>query len=88
MEQLRNWFSIVEKAPLLNVHMVQPVASLILLSAYGVNSRYTSVDIIQRWSFMYEECNKKGIRMIGFSTDMFLLTSSAISKYRNILFRL
>ena len=94
MEQLRNWFSIVEKAPLLNVHMVQPVASLdnqsspILLSAYDVNSRYTSVDIIRRWSFMYEECNKKDIRMIGFSTGMFILTFSAISKYRNILFRL
>ncbi|CAF1508847.1 unnamed protein product, partial [Didymodactylos carnosus] len=75
LERLKTWFSTVEKAPLLNVHMFQPVvqfmnqSSSFLISAYGVNSRYTSVDIIRRWSYIYEECNQKGIRMIGFSID-------------------
>lgn len=77
LEHLKTWFRMIEKAPLLNVHMVQPVvefmgqSSPFLISAYGVNSRYTSIDIIRRWSFIHEECSKKGIRMIGFSTGMF-----------------
>ena len=76
-EYLKTWFGTIEKAPLLNVHMFQPVvkfmkqSSPFLISAYGVNSRYTSVDIMRRWSYIYQECQKKHIRIIGFSTGMF-----------------
>ncbi|CAF1085734.1 unnamed protein product [Didymodactylos carnosus] len=47
-DKLQTWFSSIEKAPLLNVHMIQPIPSqdnvttpgTFLLSACGVNNRY------------------------------------------------
>ncbi|CAF1101081.1 unnamed protein product [Didymodactylos carnosus] len=65
LEQLKTWFSRIEKAPLLNIYMFQPVvqsmdqSSPFLISVYGVNNQYTSIDIIQRWSYIYEEYNNK-----------------------------
>ncbi|CAF1407076.1 unnamed protein product, partial [Rotaria sordida] len=73
--QLESWFSSVDKSTLLNIHMIQPITSTeqtsspIILSAYGTNSKYTSIDIIRRWIWIFDECLAKGIRIIGFSTD-------------------
>ncbi|CAF1580650.1 unnamed protein product, partial [Didymodactylos carnosus] len=50
-------------------------SSPFLVSAYGVNNRYTSIGIIPQLSYIYEECNNKGIRMIGFSTDLIHLAT-------------
>ncbi|CAF4316655.1 unnamed protein product, partial [Rotaria sp. Silwood2] len=74
-ETLKTWFSSIKKAPLLNIHMFQPLpsnrASLpnpFLLSAYGVENTFTANDILRRWLFIYEGCIKKQIRIIGFSS--------------------
>ncbi|CAF1532674.1 unnamed protein product [Rotaria sordida] len=56
-DTLRIWFNSIEKASLLNVHMVQPIPasnqsiipSPFLLSAYGIDNTATANDILQRW---------------------------------------
>ncbi|CAM4842016.1 unnamed protein product [Rotaria magnacalcarata] len=62
-EQLKTWFSTVNKASLLNVHMFQPIpsnhlksSSSFVLAVYGVNNQCTSIDILKRWSYIYDEC--------------------------------
>ena len=65
-----------ELAPLLNVHMFQSIPAAdganvprpFLLSAYGVNNRSTSIDIVRRWIYIFENCLSKGVRLIGFSS--------------------
>lgn len=75
LAELESWFSNMDKSTLLNVHMMQPIRSFgkssapFLLSAYGTNSKYTSLDIIRRWVWIFEQCLAKGIRILGFSTD-------------------
>ena len=72
---LEEWFSTMDKSSLLNLHMIQPITSVgqtsspIILSAYGTNSKYKSVDIIRRWLWIFEESLSKGIRIVRFSTD-------------------
>ncbi|CAF1558925.1 unnamed protein product, partial [Didymodactylos carnosus] len=77
-EELKFWFDTIEKAPLLNVHMVQPIPSSsderrvpipFLLGAYGVTSKFTANDVLHRWMFIFENSFEKEIRIIGFSTD-------------------
>jgi hypothetical protein len=93
-EQLQYWFDNVNKAPLLNVHMAQPIvqdlkqSSAFLLSAYGVDSKFTSLDIIRRWFHILEECLKKDIRVIGFATGIFVFSSSKIELIIHFLFLL
>jgi hypothetical protein len=49
-DKLQLWFNTIQKAPLLNVHMVQPLRSIVhanssspfLLSAYGTHSSTTA----------------------------------------------
>ena len=75
-DELRSWFTSTQQSPLLNIHMLQPLpsggqkstASAFLLAGYGVVNTYTSIDIIRRWLFIFEECSKRNIRIIGFST--------------------
>ena len=73
--QLEERLSNVDKSSLLNLHMIQPITSIgqtsspIILSAYGTNSKYKSIDIIRRWIWIFEECLSRGIRIVGFSTD-------------------
>lgn len=81
LEELETWFSTVDKASLLNVHMFQPVSSshpnsspAFLLGAYGVNNQCTSIEILKRWNYIYDECCKRQIRVIGFSSGMNILT--------------
>ncbi|CAF1133516.1 unnamed protein product [Didymodactylos carnosus] len=76
-DQLKSWFSSSDKSPLLNIHMIQPlqpenhlaVPAAFLLSGYGVVNTYTSMDILRRWLFIFNNCLQKNIRIIGFSTD-------------------
>ncbi|CAF1562748.1 unnamed protein product, partial [Rotaria sp. Silwood1] len=76
-DTLRIWFNSIEKASLLNVHMVQPIAasnqsiipSPFLLSAYGIDNTATANDILQRWWYIFNQCLQRNIRIIGFSTD-------------------
>ncbi|CAF1476512.1 unnamed protein product [Rotaria sp. Silwood1] len=76
-DTLRIWFNSIEKASLLNVHMVQPIPasnqsiipSPFLLSAYGIDNTATANDILQRWWYIFNQCLQRNIRIIGFSTD-------------------
>lgn len=75
-EELKLWFNTIEKASLINVHMVQPIPSSneeripipFLLSAYGVNNTFTAVDVLQRWIFLFENFLNNQRRIIGFAT--------------------
>ena len=75
-DQLRIWFDSVDKASLLNVHMIQPIQSTsqsiipspFLLSAYGIDSTATANDVFQRWCYIFNQCLQRGVRIIGFST--------------------
>ncbi|CAF3915067.1 unnamed protein product [Rotaria magnacalcarata] len=67
-----------EIARLLNVHMFQSISAEdnptnfpkpLLLSAYGVDNKFTAMDILRRWMYIFENCLDKGARIIGFSTD-------------------
>jgi hypothetical protein len=75
LAELEDWFCSMDKSTLLNVHMMQPITDIkksfapFILSAYGTNSKYTSLDIIRRWIWIFEQCLTKGIRILGFSTD-------------------
>ncbi|CAF4624657.1 unnamed protein product [Rotaria sp. Silwood2] len=69
-----------EMAPLLNVHMFQSISTEdavtnfpkpFLLSAYGVNNKFTTMDILRRWMYIFENCLDKGVHVIGFSTGKF-----------------
>lgn len=69
-----------EIAPLINVHMFQSISTdkdplnfpkPFLLSAYGVNNKFTAMDILRRWMYIFERCLDKNVRIIGFSTGKF-----------------
>ena len=78
--ELQRWFKEKQKSTSVNIHMVQPLSSSssssstqaytpVLLSAYGVDGTFTAEDVLNRWRWIYEETKKKGIRILGFSTD-------------------
>ena len=75
LSQLEGWFDSIDKSPLLNLHMIQPITKTgqistpLILSAYGTDAKYTSLDIIRRWIWIFQEFLARGIRIIGFSTD-------------------
>jgi hypothetical protein len=54
--------------PLLNTSSNR-IPAPFLLSAYGIVGTYTAEYVLDRWLWIYEETKKKGIRIIGFSTD-------------------
>ncbi|CAF1555360.1 unnamed protein product [Rotaria magnacalcarata] len=78
-DALKSWFNSIDKASLLNVHMIQPVQSTstdnssipspYLLSAYGIGNTATANDILQRWWYIFNQSLQRNIRIIGFSTD-------------------
>ncbi|CAF4104475.1 unnamed protein product [Rotaria sp. Silwood2] len=76
-DALKLWFNSIDKASLLNVHMIQPVQSTdnssipspYLLSAYGIDNTATANDILQRWWYIFNQSLQRNIRIIGFSTD-------------------
>ncbi|CAF2934953.1 unnamed protein product [Rotaria sp. Silwood2] len=75
--ELQKWLEEKQTSTFINVHMLQPllntssdrIPSPFLLSAYGIAGTYTAEDVLNRWLWIYEETKKKGIRIIGFSTD-------------------
>ena len=75
LTELERWFSSIDKSTLLNIQMVQPIARFgqpsrpVILSAYGTNNKYTALDIMRRWIWIFDESLSRGIRVIGFSTD-------------------
>jgi hypothetical protein len=81
-DKLKTWFSTINKAPLLNIHMFQPLPSRhtgsrspFLISAYGVENTFTANDVLRRWLFIFEGCLEKRTRIIGFSTGNILFIS-------------
>ncbi|CAF1650247.1 unnamed protein product, partial [Adineta steineri] len=75
--ELKLWMDQTEKAPLLNIHCVQPIPPpnqtiappSFVLAGYGVSSKYTSLDILRRWLFIHKNSIEKNVRILGFSTD-------------------
>lgn len=78
--ELQRWFKEKRKSTSINLHMVQPlfassssssdrVSRPFLLSAYGIDGTFTAEDVLNRWLWIYEETKRRGIRIIGFSTD-------------------
>ena len=65
-----------ELAPSLNVHMFQSIPTAdganvprpFLLSAYGIDNAYSSIDIVRRWIYIFDNCLNEGVRLIGFSS--------------------
>ncbi|UJR38906.1 hypothetical protein I4U23_031574 [Adineta vaga] len=77
LAELKIWMETYEKAPLLNAHCVQAIPSAnqtvapssFVLSGYGTSSKYSSLDILRRWIFIYKKSLEQDVRIIGFSTD-------------------
>ncbi|CAF0919561.1 unnamed protein product [Adineta ricciae] len=76
LTELEFWHNKIDKASLLNVHVVQPLcpsnsksAPSFILSAYGTNGKFTARDILQRWLKIFDSCFEHNIRILGFSTD-------------------
>ncbi|CAF4987434.1 unnamed protein product, partial [Rotaria sp. Silwood1] len=71
--ELEEWFETFKKSTLVNLHTVQPITSIgsppFLLSSFGTDNHIDSVSIIHRWLFILEECKKRNIRIVGFSSD-------------------
>ncbi|CAF3345178.1 unnamed protein product [Rotaria socialis] len=73
--KLENWFGTLNKSHLLNLHMIQPMnldlksCAPFILSAYGTDNHFTTLDILMRWMTIINQCVKKGVKVIGFSTD-------------------
>ena len=77
-QELETWFAERKKSSLINANVLQPipasssphkVPSPFILSAYGVDSSFTSDNVLARWRWIYDQSVIKGIRIIGFSTD-------------------
>lgn len=75
---MEQWFEYLDKSKLVNAHLVEPLlannSSLVysrpfILSAYGTNNKYTSIDVFRKWMYMYNECKRRDITIVGFSTD-------------------
>ncbi|CAF4539581.1 unnamed protein product [Rotaria socialis] len=86
-EDLKMLYDKNEMARLLNVHMFQRIPTEdnpkifpkpCLLSAYGTDNRFTSIDILRRWIYIFQSFLNQGVRIIGFSTD-------ADNKYMSVM---
>ena len=42
-----------------------------LLSAYSVDNKFTTMDVLRRWMYMFKDCLDVGVRIVGFSTGQF-----------------
>ena len=74
-DQLQEWFNNMEKTRQLNIHMVQPLiksnpyAAPFLLAAYGISNSFKSVDVLNRWLWMFDKSQQSNVRILSFSTD-------------------
>lgn len=71
--ELENWFETINQATLVNIHTVQPITSVtspsFLLSGFGTDNSYNTISIICRWLYVYEQCQRHNIRVVGFASD-------------------
>ena len=53
------------------VLMVQPLADVspFCLSIYGTNNKFTAAQLLDRWRWTFEELWKRGITLMGVSSD-------------------
>jgi hypothetical protein len=74
-DELKGWFENKDKSNCLNVHMIQPLieskpyTSPFLLAAYGINSRFKTIDVLNRWIWIFEKSQETNVRIAAFSTD-------------------
>ncbi|CAF4661426.1 unnamed protein product, partial [Rotaria socialis] len=60
--KFENWFGTLNKSHLLNLHMVQPInldlksCAPFILSAYGTDNHFTTLDILMRWMTIINQC--------------------------------
>jgi hypothetical protein len=40
-----------------------------IISAYGTNNKYKGTDVVRKWIYMYNECKKRNIVVVGFASD-------------------
>ena len=76
--ELEQWFQNADKSTLINAHLIEPLPTKIpslvhsrpyILSAYGTNDKVNSTDVLRRWIYLYNECEKRNVCLVGFSTD-------------------
>ena len=77
---LQTIFNTNEIARFLNVHMFQSIPEKdypvnvpkpFLLSVYAVDNKFTTMDVLRRWIYMFESCLNVSLRIVGFSTGKF-----------------
>lgn len=75
--ELKRWFEEKPKATLISVHTMQPLFNLtsdetgtpFLLSAHGIDGKYLVDDVLDRFLWIYNESERKDVRILGFSSD-------------------
>ncbi|CAF3355720.1 unnamed protein product, partial [Rotaria sp. Silwood2] len=74
-DELKGWFENKDKSNFLNVHMMQPLIeskpyiSPFLLAAYGINHKFKTIDVLNRWIWIFEKSQEANVRIVAFSTD-------------------
>lgn len=90
-EDLKQIYDANETARLLNVHMCQPISTdgnptifpkPVLFSAYGIDNKFTAMDVLRRWLYIFQNFLNNDFRIIGFSTGNFHL----LFVFKKILF--
>ncbi len=76
--ELQQWFQDFEKSTLINANLVEPLLNKnsssihsrpYIISAYGTNNKYIGMDVLHKWIYMYNECKKRNIVVVGFASD-------------------
>lgn len=76
--ELEEWFRDRDKSSLVNAHLIEPLPTNPLspvhsrpyvLGAYGTNNKFSAIDVLRKWLFIYNECKQRKINLIGFSSD-------------------
>ena len=74
--ELKNWFESEDKSNNLNIHMLQLLTSPdtsvspFLLATYGIGNFFTTIDVINRWKWIFEKSREAGVRIVAFATDL------------------
>jgi hypothetical protein len=76
--ELQQWFKDFDKSKSINANLVEPLLTKnsssvhsrpYILSAYGTNNKYKGIDVFGKWLYMYNECKKRNIVIVGFASD-------------------
>ena len=76
--ELQQWFEDFDKSTLINTNLVEPLLTKnsssihsrpYIPSAYGTNNKYTGIDVLRKWIYMYNECKTRNIIVVGFASD-------------------